>query len=266
MNRLLTGLVAALIWGSTLILQSYTLLWIFVYGIGVIGLFEYFKICLPQYSVSTRTTIALISSLPLLSVYQSSADYLLPALLFASLIFVVIAFFLPNRGDSPKDLFILKSSTGLLFIGLCASYIPLLITLEDGFYWLGLLTTITIASDTGAYYTGSNFGRHKLCPAISPGKTIEGLVGGLACSVFFALIYRVLFLENQTTLKIVLLTLVITLIGVCGDLAESIIKRSNNTKDSGSILPGHGGILDRIDSILASAPAMFYLIYLGFMY
>lgn len=266
MNRLLTGLAATLIWGSTLILQSYTLLWSFVFIIGIIALYEYFKICLPQHSLLLRTTTALFCSLPLISVFNSSSDYLLPTTLFAALLFIVISFWLPSREDFQKDLFILKTTTGLLFIGLCAAYIPLIITLEDGFFWLGLLTTITIASDTGAYYTGSNFGKHKLCPAISPGKTIEGLLGGVGCSVFFGLIYKVLFLQNQATLKVVILTIVITLIGVCGDLTESIVKRSNNTKDSGTILPGHGGVLDRIDSILASAPAMFYIIHLGFMY
>ena len=155
---------------------------------------------------------------------------------------------------------------GLLFVGICSTFVPLLATLEDGFLWLGLLTTITIASDTGAYYTGSNFGKHKLSPSISPGKTVEGLLGGVVCSMLFSWIYKVLFLPNQVTVKIVILAAIICLVGVCGDLTESIVKRANNTKDSGNILPGHGGILDRIDSILAAAPALFYSISLGFMY
>jgi phosphatidate cytidylyltransferase len=266
MNRLATGLTAALIWGGILYIQSFRLLWFVVFIVGVIALYEYFKICLPQYSLITRTSTVFLSSLPIISICQASTNYLLPSLLTALLAFILLAIFLPSVAASQKENFILKTSTGLLLVGLCASHLPLLVTLEDGFLWLGLLTTITIASDTGAYYTGTNFGTHKLCPAISPGKTFEGLCGGLVCSVFFAWIYKALFLQNQATVKIVVLTIIICLIGVCGDLTESIIKRANNTKDSGSILPGHGGVLDRIDSILASAPALFYFISLGFMY
>ena len=266
MNRLLTGLAAALIWGGVLYTQSYKLMWFFVFIVGVVAIYEYLEISLPQYSQFTRLVALIISTLPLLSVYQASSNILLPSLLFALLNCIILSILQPNKDEFKKDIFILKSAAGLLFIGLCASYIPLLVTLEDGVFWLGLLTTITIASDTGAYYTGSNFGKHKLCPAISPGKTIEGFLGGILCSVFFAWIFKVLFLNNQPTIKIVLLTICISCIGVCGDLTESIIKRANNTKDSGTILPGHGGVLDRIDSILPSAPALFYFISLGFMY
>jgi len=266
MNRLTTGLAAAFIWGGILYIQSFRLLWLFVFIVGLIALYEYFKICLPQYSLMTRLPLVIISSLPIISTYSASVDYLLPSVYTALLFFVLLSIFLPTVAASQKEIFILKTAAGLFWVSLCASHLPLLVTLEDGFFWLGLLTTITIASDTGAYYTGTNFGIHKLCPAISPGKTVEGLVGGLICSIFFAWIYKVLFLQNQATVKIVALTTLICLIGICGDLIESIIKRANNTKDSGSILPGHGGILDRVDSILTSTPALFYCISLGFMY
>ena len=266
MNRLITGLTAASLWCGILYIQSFGLLWFFVFIVGLIALYEYYNICLPQYSPMTRLTAVAVSSLPILSTFQASTDYLLASIFLALLLFILLAIFLPTVAASQKETFLLKSTAGLFLVSLCASHVPLLVTLEDGFFWLGLLTTITIASDTGAYYTGTNFGVHKLCPSISPGKTIEGLIGGMICSMFFAWIYKVIFLQNQDTVKIMVLTVFICLVGVCGDLTESIVKRANNTKDSGSLLPGHGGILDRVDSVLASAPALFYCIALGFMY
>ena len=132
--------------------------------------------------------------------------------------------------------------------------------LPQGRSWLLLLTAVTAASDTAAFYTGTFFGRYKLCPAISPGKTWEGFAGGLAGSVAAALVVASFFLPGQNAFLVMAVALVLGCLGVVGDLAESLVKRAFNVKDSGTILPGHGGLLDRIDSLLLSAPVLYYLL------
>jgi phosphatidate cytidylyltransferase len=131
----------------------------------------------------------------------------------------------------------------------------------NGVAWLAILTIITIASDTGAYYAGSTFGKNKLCPAISPNKTVEGLLGGVAASLVLSVLAGTFLLPQVSIVRMTIATILVSLIGVGGDLIESIIKRSCNVKDSGTILPGHGGVFDRIDSLLTAAPAMYYLIH-----
>ncbi|AXQ28978.1 phosphatidate cytidylyltransferase [Solimonas sp. K1W22B-7] len=123
---------------------------------------------------------------------------------------------------------------------------------------------IVFAADTGAYLAGRNFGKRKLAPNISPGKTVEGAVGGLLLTAAWAMtagLYVFAPSGNQVWL-LLLLTVVVAAISIVGDLTESMFKRIAGIKDSGNILPGHGGILDRVDSILAGAPVMVLGLYL----
>ena len=123
---------------------------------------------------------------------------------------------------------------------------------------LVLLATIWIA-DSAAYFAGKNFGKHKLAPSISPGKTLEGVAGALICvTAFGAVLYFSLGINN---LAIFPGLWIVTLLGVAGDLFESMVKRQMNLKDSGSLLPGHGGILDRIDGVIPSLPIAILIIY-----
>lgn len=113
------------------------------------------------------------------------------------------------------------------------------------------------AADVGAYFTGKKFGKRKLLPQVSPGKTLEGFAGGLACVALLAMGFG-LFLDlgGKTYAMFILLSISIGLFSVFGDLFESLMKRQAGLKDSGNILPGHGGVLDRIDSVLAAAPLL----------
>lgn len=123
------------------------------------------------------------------------------------------------------------------------------------FRLLGLLIIIW-AADTGAYFAGRAFGRTKLAPRVSPGKTWEGVMGGLACSALMALLgaWYVFNLAGLAAAGFVILGLVIAGLSVVGDLSESMFKRHAGVKDSGQIFPGHGGMLDRMDSLTAAAP------------
>lgn len=128
----------------------------------------------------------------------------------------------------------------------------------DPWLLLALLATIWIA-DSAAYFAGKNFGKHKLAPRISPGKTWEGVVGALlGVTVFGAMLY----FADRVSMAVLPLLWLVAILGVVGDLFESLIKRQVNKKDSGSLLPGHGGILDRIDGLIPSLPIAVLMIYL----
>jgi len=111
--------------------------------------------------------------------------------------------------------------------------------------------------DTGAYYVGKNFGRHKLAPAVSPGKTWEGAAASAVTGVIFGLIYLPLAIKGTSILLAGSLALAASVAGQVGDLAESAIKRGAGVKDSGSLLPGHGGMLDRVDSSMFALPVLY---------
>ena len=115
--------------------------------------------------------------------------------------------------------------------------------------WLG---------DSGAYYVGKKFGRHKLSPRISPKKTIEGLIGGMAASAIAAVVIQLTFFQAMPLHHAIIVAVILSVAGVIGDLTESMWKRSAAVKDSGTLLPGHGGFLDRFDSILFTAPLLYF--------
>jgi phosphatidate cytidylyltransferase len=117
---------------------------------------------------------------------------------------------------------------------------------------------VLFGSDSGAYFAGRAMGKHKLAPAISPWNTVEGLIGGLIAAGAFAALCTWLFFPELPYKWAVPLAVVMAAVGVLGDLAESAIKRGSKTKDAASILPGHGGLLDRLDSLLLNAPILYY--------
>lgn len=123
---------------------------------------------------------------------------------------------------------------------------------------LSFFFLVIMGSDTGAYYVGRAFGRHKLAPKISPGKTREGAAGGMLASLLLAVLAHYWFFR-ELPLKLALpLAAVMNVLGVLGDLAESALKRGAGAKDAAKILPGHGGLLDRLDSLLFNAPLIYY--------
>jgi phosphatidate cytidylyltransferase len=117
---------------------------------------------------------------------------------------------------------------------------------------------VIMGSDTGAYYTGRAFGRHKLAPQVSPGKTWEGAVGGMLASLLMALAAHYWFFPGLSLKAALPLAAAMNIFGVVGDLTESALKRSAGAKDAAQILPGHGGLLDRLDSLLFNAPVIYY--------
>ncbi len=160
-----------------------------------------------------------------------------------------------QRGPLPEaPLRVAFLVTGVLYCGLLLSTLSGLRPMKDGLGWIVLALAVTWCNDTGAYAAGRAFGRHKLYPAVSPGKTWEGLVGGTLGSVGGAFVVKALLLPSLSPLGVLAVALPCSVLGPVGDLSESMLKRAYQVKDSGRIIPGHGGLLDRVDALLFNLP------------
>ena len=181
----------------------------------------------------------------------------------AALLIPIAAMIRARRGGSDLQGEIGAISVTLfavVFVGLLMGYSVALLSDggERGRDLTVLLFWVVWLSDAGAFIVGSRWGRHKLAPALSPGKTVEGAAGALVAAVAAALIAKSWFFTRLTLSQAVLVGLLLGLTGMVGDLAESLIKRAASVKDSGWLFPGHGGMLDRADSLLFAAPVLFY--------
>jgi len=130
---------------------------------------------------------------------------------------------------------------------------------DQGALWLVWLFVLTTATDVGAYFVGKAFGKNRLAAQLSPGKTWEGAVGGCVIATLICA-SALMFWQSYSLLSAFLLTIALVCISVFGDLFESLLKRTSGVKDSGTILPGHGGVLDRIDSVIAVLPILTWVI------
>ena len=147
---------------------------------------------------------------------------------------------------------------GILYVNWLLGYAFWLRDLESGKEWVLLLVWVTWLGETAAYLVGSAAGRHRLAPMVSPKKTVEGALAQLVVSVLAAVIAQMWFFPALGLAGAALVGLALGVSGQIGDLVESALKRSVGTKDTGSIIPGHGGVLDRIDSLLFNTPVLFY--------
>jgi phosphatidate cytidylyltransferase len=129
---------------------------------------------------------------------------------------------------------------------------------------LSFFFLVLMGADTGAYYVGQAIGKHKLAPKVSPGKTWEGIAGGLVVALALAAVAHFWFFRELPLKWALPLAAVMMVLGVLGDLSESALKRSAGAKDAAKILPGHGGVLDRLDSLLFNAPLIYYFARLYF--
>jgi phosphatidate cytidylyltransferase len=158
---------------------------------------------------------------------------------------------------------------GILYVGVLLSLLVSLRGMDNGRNWVLFALLTTFASDTTAYLVGRKWGRRKLAPAISPGKTQEGAIAGVLGAIVFSLLFvpgqfgslsNPLFISPLSYYSAVLLGLAVSVFGQVGDLVESMIKRNMNAKDSGLLLPGHGGILDRMDSVAFAGIVVYYFV------
>jgi len=167
----------------------------------------------------------------------------------------VQALFAPDREHAPTRT--AHVVTGCLYAGLGLGPIAALRVGPEGLQWVISALVITWANDTCAYFAGRLLGRHKLHPAVSPNKTWEGFAGGAVGSVAGMFIARWVAFPALTATDCLVLGLLGAVLGPLGDLCESLLKRAHGVKDSGTLIPGHGGLLDRVDALLFNAPAVY---------
>ncbi len=146
----------------------------------------------------------------------------------------------------------------ILYLPFFFAHLLLIWDLPEGRSLVAMVLMVTWGGDAFSYYCGTYLGKRKLSPSISPNKTVEGSLAGLFGAAFFALLLNWLGLVNVPWNEIVVLGLAANFLGQLGDLFESFLKRSHGIKDSGELIPGHGGFLDRVDSVLFAAPVIFY--------
>ncbi|MBL8151109.1 MAG: phosphatidate cytidylyltransferase [Blastocatellia bacterium] len=263
MKRVLSGVILLSLLGLSIWISSP----IFFIAFGIlttsIALREYYKLVsmigfdcyqVPAYAVSGIIFYAFASN---------RHELILPAS-FGLLLGIMFLSLIRNRrgGDFQK---VVGSSAatlfGVFYIIFLAGHLIGVRVMAQGTragQLLSIFFLIIAAGDAGAYYIGKNFGRHKLAPNISPGKTVEGSVGGILGAVLAALVSKYSFYPEIPLADAILLAVVMNIIGQMGDLFESMIKRGVGAKDAASIIPGHGGLLDRLDSVLFNAPILYY--------
>lgn len=261
MTRTLPGILLAVGWVALLVFGSPLHFHFLVFAIAAIGAHEYLRMVLkPDDGLVTRLYLVIAMSLPVILMRSGDPVMTPQAGFFGGFLMITLCMLSRySRFPNPFDRFS-RMVFGVGYVGVLSSYLVLLRYLPDGGSWLVVLSAVTAGSDSGAYFCGSAFGKRKLCPTISPKKTVEGAVGGLVCGLVLALLCAVLLFDQVDWLFILISGSVLTGVGILGDLTESVIKRGTGTKDSGKLLAGHGGVLDRVDSLLLAAPVMYYLL------
>ncbi len=271
-TRILTAAIALPIIIASIILPSYfpQTVWLFValaiFAITA-GLFEFYSLT-KKLELKADAAISYLGAAAMVIAFIFDAPSNAPDLLILTIVFFVIATLISQTFRFQKDFSKMLAGIGVTILGVL--YVVFLggflISTRVGFEHVPGLSTHLLAyfflvifgSDSGAYFVGRAFGKHKLAPAISPGKTVEGLIGGILAAAAFAAVATFWFFPQLPYKFSIPLAVVIAIFGVLGDLAESAMKRGSKTKDAASILPGHGGLLDRLDSLLLGAPILYY--------
>lgn len=262
MGRIVTGLILAICWILLLLVGPYPLFCLVITAGGGIALYEFLRMSSREGEQRYIPLVLILGIVPLgaASLWGSIA---LTSSLFLALLVLIIVTVAAYPSLENGLFFVSRSCFGIFYIGFCSAHLILLRSLPQGIYWLLVLTAITVSSDTGAYYVGRALGKTKLYPLLSPGKTRAGAVGGIIGGMLGGLVAAVILLEGVNFFMVGLLGLVLSAVGIIGDLMESLIKRVSGVKDSGQILPGHGGLLDRCDSLLLTAPVLYYVLFWG---
>jgi len=262
MGRIVTGLILAIGWLLLLLVGTYPLFCLVITAGGGVALYEYLRMSSPEVEQKHIHLVLILGIFPLAAASLWGSGAVTSSLFLALLILILVTVVAYPSLDNGL-LFISRLWFGIFYIGFCSAHLILLRSLPQGIYWLLVLTAITVSSDTGAYYVGRSLGKTKLYPALSPGKTRAGAVGGIIGGMLGGLVVAAILFDGTSLVMVALLSLVLSAIGIVGDLLESLIKRVSGVKDSGQILPGHGGLLDRCDSLLLTAPVLYYVLFWG---
>lgn len=254
-QRVIVGVLGAAIFIGSICFSEWTYFLLFL-GLTLLGIAEFYRIVRVQGIHANRGIGFLLGGLFFVSMFLVQADMMPGELLYLSLpvLFFILIYELYRKQPQPFTN-IAFTMLGVIYVAGPFGLLHVLAYYEGAYSWqpiMGLMLLIW-ASDTGGYIAGKNFGKHKLFERISPGKTWEGWVGGTIFSIGVGYVLGLLFTELDVY-QWVGMALIVSVFGVLGDLVESMLKRSLGVKDSGALLPGHGGLLDRFDSLLMAIP------------
>jgi phosphatidate cytidylyltransferase len=223
-----------------------------------IGIYEFYRMALPERTLEIWPA-ALCGTLMIFIPFSGGERLALAGLTGLFLSFALL-FLLRIRDITTAARDIAYAVLGFLYIPFLLMHLVMLHRTAYGWQWLLVIMLIVMTNDSAAYYTGCAFGKHRLYPLVSPKKSIEGALGGVIGSICGTLLAKFTFFPQLPLADALVTAVVIGILGQTGDLFESLLKRSFGVKDSGSIIPGHGGVLDRMDSIIFAAPAMYYYV------
>jgi phosphatidate cytidylyltransferase len=264
--RILTALVVLPILIVSILIPWLQYLFVFLAAVAAaLGLYEFYLLALrremkPDIATGYTGAVALFTVFCLTEPNQFPD----PLIILTLIIFTVGTLIAATLRGVAFDKMISSSGStilGVLYVVLLGGY---LVSLRTGFdhavssHLLSFFFIVLMGADTAAFYVGRHFGKHKLAPKISPGKTWEGVVGGLVAGGALAALCHFWFFPELPLKWALPLGLVMTTVGIFGDLTESALKRGAGAKDAANILPGHGGLLDRLDSLLFNAPLIYY--------
>jgi len=263
LKRWLTALACGPIIIGVILYGSSLIFFITLIAVGFLGQQEYLDLAFSKKCIlSVRVLAGSLGTVLMVLPMINATGFAWPV--FAAITMITFSFFL-FKADDTKEAFEKsgKFLLGLFYIPFFLSFFGLIWHENYAAQWIIFGIGAVLLGDTGAFYAGRWWGKHKLYPRVSPAKTVEGSLGGLTLSLIFAAGFSAFcmpFLSIQASL---VLAAALNILGQLGDLFESLLKRSTGTKDSGNCLPGHGGIMDRIDGVLFSAPALYsYIKYL----
>ena len=251
-TRVLSGIVLAIIMISSSFCGGWYL-YLLCAGVSLIGMYELYRVIDIQKSALAYMGYlsAIFYYICVLTGYEKYDIFVFVIALMA--IMSVYVFTFPKYKIEEVTLTFL----GLFYVAVMLSYIYKVRILEDGIYIVWLIFIASWGNDTFAYFTGVLLGKHKMAPVLSPKKSIEGAVGGVVGAAVLGVIYATA--TQGPVLEYAVICAVGALISMVGDLAASAIKRNQGIKDYGKLIPGHGGILDRFDSVIFTAPVIYYL-------
>lgn len=254
---MLTQRIITILWGLPILIAAvwfgtpwFTILLVLW---GILATYEFYRLANVKLSPLNYLGLIFAGIIIASPAYDQS---LLPVLLTASIIVTLLWLLIRHRTNNFTDW--TWTIAGIFYIGWLLQFLVALRLMSSGREWVFLALLATFASDTTAYLIGKKIGRHFLIPAISPGKTWEGTTAGINASVIVALIFHFFSHLPLNFTHAILLGVLISVFGQLGDLIESLLKRNMGVKDSGNLLAGHGGFLDRLDSVVFAAVVVYY--------
>ncbi len=262
-TRIISGVVMAVIIAAILTIGLLWLPWVITLAVSIIAAVGIYELLHNAAKINNQLAVfgaAIYSALAVYASISGAVKFSNIVLNLASItaiyfLYAVIVIIFYHDKFSIEQIVMFAAMP--IFISYAFISLGSIIHMEGGIYYLLMLLNFSSICDMGAYFVGTIWGKRKLCPTISPKKTVEGAIGGIISSFIVTIILALCFRRVDRLLLALVLTVPFCMIGMLGDLFASVIKRKVGIKDYGNLIPGHGGVLDRVDSILLIAPLLY---------